>query len=525
MTESNPSSLSTPLSEREIEILQLVARGATNQQIAVQLDISLNTVKVHMRNILAKTGTSSRTEASLYAVRNGIIQVPGLLSADSPSASATLTKVLETKRIATVTAPVATPSPETQPPPDALPHLPTREPVAQPDAGVPSHLPTREPVAQPDAQVPSPYEIVSVPAEVPIPIPGAGSSARTFSVRSEPVRWLVTVLLLLVIAAATITWVVSRVVPASLPTPTPMPISPGHPPAEDNSWAPRTAPSEARVGSGLTEYDGKLYLVGGMAASGVSNHLERYTPQSDTWTRLANKPTPVTDIQAVVIGEILYVPGGQLSNRTVSDQLEGYAIGRGRWITLPPLPKPRSQYAVAALDGKLYLFGGWDGQTYRAEVWMYDPDEQRWQERTSMPDARGRLSVTVVGNQIHLIGGEESSGPVSLHQVYHPSQDNGTGQPWSSLPPLPDPLNQLTAVTVLNNVYVFAPASAGLFVYDGEKETWNSFTTELPVNSAYLSAVLLNTNLHLVGKQTAGESGFHIEHQVIYRTQLPILPR
>ncbi len=66
------------LTEREQEILRLVATGTSNKDIALQLFISSNTVKVHLRNIFAKIGVASRTEAAVYAIHNGLSRISEL---------------------------------------------------------------------------------------------------------------------------------------------------------------------------------------------------------------------------------------------------------------------------------------------------------------------------------------------------------------------------------------------------------------------------------------------------------------
>ena len=64
-----------PLSAREMEILQFVARGFSNKEIATELNISRQTVKNHMTAILRKLTVEDRTQAALYALRRGWIRL------------------------------------------------------------------------------------------------------------------------------------------------------------------------------------------------------------------------------------------------------------------------------------------------------------------------------------------------------------------------------------------------------------------------------------------------------------------
>jgi NarL family two-component system response regulator LiaR len=61
-----------PLTAREVEVLRLVAQGHSNQEIATQLTISEATVRTHVSNILGKLHLASRTQAALYALREGL---------------------------------------------------------------------------------------------------------------------------------------------------------------------------------------------------------------------------------------------------------------------------------------------------------------------------------------------------------------------------------------------------------------------------------------------------------------------
>jgi DNA-binding NarL/FixJ family response regulator len=67
--------VSSALTPRELEVLGLVGTGMANKEIAAELSISERTARTHVSNILRKLGLASRTQAALWAVREGLVQV------------------------------------------------------------------------------------------------------------------------------------------------------------------------------------------------------------------------------------------------------------------------------------------------------------------------------------------------------------------------------------------------------------------------------------------------------------------
>lgn len=74
-TKVTPEPLLESLTPREIEVLYLLGRGQSNQQIAETLTITLGTAKLHVHHVIVKLGVSDRTQAAIHAIRSGVCEV------------------------------------------------------------------------------------------------------------------------------------------------------------------------------------------------------------------------------------------------------------------------------------------------------------------------------------------------------------------------------------------------------------------------------------------------------------------
>jgi len=308
-----------PLSGREREILQLVAEGLTNREIAQRLSISPNTVKVHLSNIFEKAGVASRTEATLYAIEHRIVEVPG-------------------------------------------------------------------------------GETVQ---------PASKETLWTY-ISDHPWVGLISVLLIVTMFSTILITIFNS------------PQSEEIDPATLNRWQELTPMPEARVGLTAVAYDNQIYAIAGEGKEGVSGSVFRYDIAEDSWKRLLDKPTPVTDVGGVLIGEEIYIPGGLGADGSPVDVLEIYDPRHNTWSTGAPLPEPLSAYAIAAFEGKLYLFGGWDGKAPVSTTYIYDPKTDIWDEGQSIGFSMFGAMAAVANEKIVIVGGTNGAKLLNNFNAYFP---------------------------------------------------------------------------------------------------------
>jgi DNA-binding CsgD family transcriptional regulator/N-acetylneuraminic acid mutarotase len=457
-----------PLSERELDILRLVASGKANKEIANQLVISPNTVKVHLRNIFAKIGVVSRTEATLYAVKIGLVR----------------------------------------------PHVASQVIETGPDDGTNSEPQTG---------------IEKSEADTSQALPAQKSKTRLPA-------WLLALLImgaLLLIAGLGIMG--ARVIGERLrPMPTPLPaISAASTPQVNvvPRWTKRSDLPSPRKGMAVIEYENNLYIVAGETSQGIDGALLRFSQAENTWSTLASKPTPVTDIQAALVSEKIYVPGGRLANGSATDRLEVYDPRKGTWENRAPLPEPLSAYGMTFFEGQIYLFGGKNGEQYSASVYVYDPQEDRWTTRTSMSSPRAYTSVVESGGKIYVMGGYDGQHALNSNEAYLPNRDISGESPWKAFAPLPEGRYAMSTAQLVGIIYLVGglgengqPAGKPAIQYSVQVDQWMEFETP-PVKIGTNSALLPSGKyLYILGGETPeGLSAANLAYQAIYTITVPIL--
>ena len=367
-----------PLSEREKEILNLLATGATNQEIARALHISPNTVKVHLRNIYAKLGVTNRSEAIMVGLREGYILLPGpepsrptttepITLSEMPVGMPYVGKVLLFSTFLATLAVLFL----------ALwPLWAGTRAVSAKDA-------TFTDMTRPSTGLPLRREVTRWTPLTPMTQPRSRMAVavwqgKVFVFGGEGPNG--------VLRSAAVFDPARGVWDAI--TPLPAPIS--------NAQAAVVA--------------NRIYLFGGTNANlQPTDRILVYDPVQDRWQDGGRLPHPLAGYGLAMWQDTIYLFGGWDGEQYLAT-VYAFDPETGQWYTLPPLPGQRAFPATVTTETAIYLLGGFDGQMDLAEVWAFDPEAlQRglhpWSSLPAMLSPRGGAWAAAIGQAIYVVGG------------------------------------------------------------------------------------------------------------------------
>jgi DNA-binding CsgD family transcriptional regulator len=418
-----------PLTERELEVVRLLATGASNKEIAGTLSVSPNTVKVHLRNVFIKLEADSRTGVTMMAVRNGWVS-----GAPSPSAPPPPIDAAQAAGSAEV-----------------VPDGPVKDPAVEPPS-----------LALTDAAPPATVRV----APNPLPLPRLGHFRR--------------VSMVLGLAAAVLAAAIA--VPAREPASAASPITLRQEntvtgsglrfPGENTRWFERTRLPAPREFASAAAVGDQIYLIGGVVNTLATGDVLIYDLKSNTWAPGgAPKPTAVGIAAAAAIGKRVYVSGGMLSNDTPTNRFEALDTEAGTWTTLAALPLALAGHAATALGDRIYVVGGYSAAGPNVDTFEYDPAGNTWRRRAALPTARGLLAAAALASRIYVVGGQIDGQERSDCEAYSPVDDVWTA---------------CARMTLRRSAFGLAASAGALYAVGGGGTTYLGFSERYdPLRNAW----------------------------------------
>lgn len=388
--------ITVPLSERELQVLEMVATGASNQQIARRLVISVNTVKVHLRNIFEKLGVQSRTEATRRAIQEGWIVIAENGEAPAEPAPAGVLAYL---------------------PAGPAPALAVWQQIYLAGAVVLALALVILPLL--------PQRIFYLPVITPYDKPAqAGPEALP---KSDSSRWLAHAAMPTGRAGLGLAVVEDRIYAIAgrrgeIGATSLVEI---YNPIED-SWSEGTAKPTATTDISAVVLDGKIYIPGGCTGNRQPvDGLEIYDPAEDRWQQGPPLPAPRCGYGAIAAGDKLYLFGGW-NGSSYEDSVFVFSAAEDKWDILPGvMPQAKGYFGVAALSGQIYVVGGYNGIEEYDTTHVFMPESGEWLEKARLNEKRGGLGLVSSQQNLYAVGGGWER-PLGSSEKYDPAADSWT---------------------------------------------------------------------------------------------------
>lgn len=210
-------------------------------------------------------------------------------------------------------------------------------------------------------------------------------------------------------------------------------------PAAGSGWEQVASMSQRRSYLASAQVGDEIYAAGGMV--GDSGRplatFSRYDARADRWQNLPALPVATRAAAAAAVGGVVYVIGGTTSEGNTAAV---WAWDGLSWSARAPLPSPRFNHAAVALDGQIYVLGGFrDGEELR-EVLVYDPDRDRWRSSTPLPRPNHAFGVVAFRGELWTLGGRRGEELLREVEIFDPRTSA-----WRAGPAMPKPMELLGA--------------------------------------------------------------------------------
>ncbi len=196
------------------------------------------------------------------------------------------------------------------------------------------------------------------------------------------------------------------------------------------------------------------------------------------------------------------------------------------WKKAAPFPEPDEELFGVAVNGKLYVIGGWGDGKARGANYEYDPATDKWTKKKSMPRPAHHAALATANGKIYVFGGfvAPEKAPVPIGAAWEPIDNvweyDPSADSWKALAPLPTKAGAAVAVEVRGKIYFIGGATtvegskapfftfmgpcnvlSTNYVYDPATNTWERRKPmAVPRNHAFAAAV--NGKIYVIGGRT-----------------------
>ena len=273
-----------------------------------------------------------------------------------------------------------------------------------------------------------------------------------------------------------------------------------------------------------------MLACGGPSAVASSEATPEATPEvTEAWAELPPMQRPRSELGAAGIADAIYVVGG-FGGETMLDVFDTAA---GTWTTGADLPLGVHHPGVAALNGTLYVAGGYAETGATDSVWAYDPAADAWEARAPLPTARGALGLAALDGRLYAVGGAEDhlGGPVTgTVEAYDPAADA-----WTELAPLPTPREHLAVAAGAGVIFAIGGRANGdegerfaaaAEAFDPASGTWTTLPHLPTPRGGFAGAVVAGRLVVLGGERgtTTFDTVEAFDPETSAWTALPSLP-